>query len=95
MAVYYFRFIKPLDTEALDGIAARFSKIVTIEDGTLAGGLFGAVSEYITSKGIGTRIVPLGIGDSFVPQASQAEQRAEFGLDTKSIEKILQKFLEI
>ena len=95
VAVYYFRFIKPLDTEALDGIAARFSKIVTIEDGTLAGGLFGAVSEYITSKGKGTRIVPLGIGDSFVPQASQAEQRAEFGLDTKSIEKILQKFLEI
>ena len=95
VAVYYFRFIKPLDTEALDGIAGRFSKIVTIEDGTLAGGLFGAVSEYITSKGKGTRIVPLGIGDSFVPQASQAEQRAEFGLDTKSIEKILQKFLEI
>ena len=95
VAVYHFPFVKPLDTEVLESIASKFSKIVTVEDGALSGGLFGAVSEFLTRRGCKTRIVPVGIGDEFVTQASQAQQRKDWGLDKESMEKIFQKFLEI
>ncbi len=95
VAVYHFPFIKPLDTEVLESIASKFSKIVTVEDGALSGGLFGAVSEFLTRRGCKARIVPVGIGDEFVTQASQAQQRKDWGLDKESMEKIFQKFLEI
>jgi 1-deoxy-D-xylulose-5-phosphate synthase len=95
VAVYHFPFVKPLDTEVLESIASKFSKIVTVEDGALSGGLFGAVSEFLTRRGCKARIVPVGIGDEFVTQASQAQQRKDWGLDKESMEKIFQKFLEI
>ena len=94
VGVYHFPFVKPLDTAMLDSIASRYSKVVTAEDGCLAGGLFGAVSEYFTSHGCGVAIHPLGIADEFVVHASQARQRERYGLDRQSIEKILQKFLQ-
>ena len=95
VAVYHFPFVKPLDTEVLESIASKFSKIVTVEDGALSGGLFGAVSEFLTRRGCKARIVPVGIGDEFVTQASQAQQRKDWGLDKENMEKIFQKFLEI
>ncbi len=95
VGVYDFRFVKPLDTEMLDCIAHRYKGIVTLEDGTLKGGLFGAVSEYLAEHGPAVPVVPVGIADDFVSQASQAEQRSEYNLDKEGLEKILQKFLEI
>ena len=95
VAVYHFPFVKPLDTQALDAIAGRFGKIVTVEDGCIMGGLFGAVSEYLTARGSGAAVHPLGIGDEFVMQASQGRQRSIYGIDREGIEKILQKFLQI
>ena len=95
VAVYHFPFVKPLDTQTLDAIAGRFGKIVTVEDGCIMGGLFGAVSEYLTARGIGAAVYPLGIGDEFVAQASQGRQRSIYGIDREGIEKILQKFLQI
>ena len=95
VAVWHFPFVKPLDTEAVGAIAARYSRIVTAEDGCLPGGLFGAVSEQLALGGYGTRVIPAGIPDRFIRHASQAAQRAACGLDSEGLEKILQKFLEI
>lgn len=95
VGVYYFRFVKPLDEEALRGIASRYGRIITVEDGCVKGGLFGAVSEFVCSAGAGTPVTPLGIGDEFVHQASRDEQLFEYLLDRGGIEKILRKFLEI
>ena len=95
VAVYHFPFVKPLDTGVLGSICGRFSKIVTVEDGAIAGGLFGAVSEFLAGSGCKAQIRPVGIGDRFVAQASQAQQRTEWELDKESLEKIFQKFLEI
>ena len=95
VGVYGFRYIKPLDTSMLDRIASKYRRIVTVEDGSVIGGLFGAVSEYMAVHKTGVPVEPVGIGDVFVAQATQAEQRAEWNLDKKGLEKILQKFLEI
>ena len=95
VGVYHFPYVKPLDTAMLEHIASRYAQIVTAEDGCIAGGLFGAVSEYMVSHGHRLQICPVGIGDEFVSQASQAQQRRRYGLDREGIEKILQKFLQI
>jgi len=94
VGVYNFRFVKPLDTAMLERIAKSYKRIVTVEDGTLKGGLFGAVSEYLCGHGYAVPVEPVGIADEFVAHASQKEQRAEYNLDKEGIEKILQKFLE-
>ena len=95
VGVYNFRFVKPLDTEMLEHIAKSCRRIVTVEDGAVKGGLFGAVSEYLAEHAPGVPVTPVGIDDRFVAQASQAEQRSECNLDKKGLEKIFQKFLEI
>ena len=84
-AVYNIRYLKPMDEEMLAGIAAGFSSVITIEDGCIKGGLFGEVSEYVASHGLGIRVHALGIPDRFIGQGSQKELRAECGYDTEGI----------
>ena len=95
VGVYHFPFVKPLDTDMLESIATRYNIIVTAEDGCIAGGLFGAVSEYMAGHGHAVKIVPAGIPDKFVFHDSQARQRSMCNLDREGMEKIFQKFLEI
>lgn len=93
VGVYNFRFIKPLDCEALDGIAARYERIVTVEDGTLLGGLYGAVCEYVLSRGYDIKVEGIGIPDRFISQARQTRQLADCGIDYEGIKKSLSKYL--
>jgi 1-deoxy-D-xylulose-5-phosphate synthase len=44
------RFVKPLDTDMLDDIGSRFTKIVTVENNVVAGGFGSAVLEYIATQ---------------------------------------------
>jgi len=91
VGVYDLRFLKPLDTALLSAVAARYRHIITVEDGCLAGGLFGAVSEFLAGSGSHATLEGIGIPDRVIPQARQAEQYAECGLDPEGIEKSLKK----
>lgn len=84
-AVYNIRFIKPLDTDMLDKILETFSSIITVEDGCLAGGVYGEIAEYAAAKKKSIRISGIGIPDRFIPQGSQAELRKDCGLDKDDI----------
>ena len=95
VGVYCFPFVKPLDEDMLESIASRYRHIVTVEDGSVKGGLFGAVSEYLCAHAAHLSATPVGIPDRFITQDSQAGQRKDCGLDTGGLEKILQKYLEI
>lgn len=92
--VYDFKYIKPLDTEMLDRIAAQYKAILTVEDGCMAGGLFGAVAEYIASHHPGITVKGNGIPDGFIPHARQARQREICGLDSNGIAKSLDSLLK-
>lgn len=91
VGVYNFRFIKPLDYGTLDSIASTYSAILTVEDGTLLGGLYGAVCEYVMAKGYRLSVRGLGIPDRFIKHARQAKQLADCGLDYEGIKKSLLK----
>ena len=84
-AVFDMRFLKPLDRDILDEAGTKFSAIITVEDGMLQGGLFGAVSEYLASRSRETLVEGIGIPDRFINHASQKEQRAECGLTAEGI----------
>ncbi len=84
-SVYNIRYIKPLDIDLLGEAASRHDVLLTLEDGCVAGGLFGAVSEFVASRGLRNRVVPAGIPDRFIPQGSRDEELAECGLDVGGI----------
>src|SRR3984885_12432773 len=46
-AHYDMRFVKPLDQEILHEVFKKYSKIITVEDGTITGGFGSAVLEFM------------------------------------------------
>ena len=76
-SVYNIRYIKPLDTELLEEASASHSKFVTVEDGSVLGGLHAAVAEFL-SAGRDPKVVhAVGIPDEYISQGTQEELRHE------------------
>ena len=88
-SIYNIRYIKPIDKDLLEEVYQNHSHIITVEDGTVIGGLYGAVAEYISEKDTPIRITPIGIPDRYITQSSQNDQRAECGLTAENIYKEL------
>lgn len=87
-SVYDMRYLKPADRQIM-GEAAATGKVITVEDGTMKGGLFSEMCEYVAEEGLDARIKGIGIPDKFVRHARQAEERAECGLDRDGILEIM------
>ncbi|MEF3281023.1 MAG: 1-deoxy-D-xylulose-5-phosphate synthase [Elusimicrobiota bacterium] len=81
--VYYFRFIKPIDREALKE-AAKI-KIITVEDNALACGFSSAVLETLSDMGIKQEIFRTGIPDEFIEYGKQQELYEKLKIDEKGI----------
>ena len=87
-------FLKPIDEEILTEATSRYHSIITIEDGTVVGGLGSAVSEWITRHGHTTRLKMLGVQDEFVHQGTVAELYERCGMDPKSLEKAIMELID-
>ena len=72
-ALYDMRFLKPIDTEILKEVGNKYSKIITIENGTITGGLGSAVIEYMADNGYTPVIRRLGLPDMFIEHGSTPE----------------------
>lgn len=92
-SVYDMRFLKPLDHDILEEVSS-YKAILTVEDGSLKGGLFGAVSEYFAARPDAPIIKGVGIPDRFVVQDTQKAQREECGLDTESLFDLLREMMK-
>jgi len=88
-SIYNIRYIKPLDTDLIDEACRKHSVIVTVEDGTILGGLHGAVAEYISAIWPSVRIIPVGIPDRYISQGTQQELREECGLTASQIKEVI------
>ncbi len=93
VGVYDFRFLKPLDTAMLDDIFSRYRAVLTIEDGALIGGLYGAVCEYAEKVAYKGDIQGLGAPDSFILHDTQAAQRSFCGVDADGISRKIAEIL--
>ncbi len=94
-SIYNIRYMKPLDRELLLEACRSHSVLVTVEDGCTAGGLHGAVSEFVAENGFPVKVTAVGIPDRFIVQAGQREQREECGLDAAGILAALERESEI
>ncbi|MBO5919648.1 MAG: 1-deoxy-D-xylulose-5-phosphate synthase [Bacteroidales bacterium] len=79
------RFLKPLDFDLVKYACDRCKTIITVEDGTLNGGLGSAVSEFVASLGRGVKVISLGIPDKFVEQGTVEELISECGYNVDNI----------
>ena len=90
-SVYNIRYIKPLDTGLIDEICQKHSCVITIEDGTVIGGLHGAVAEHVSANHPSVKVIPVGIPDRYISQGTQQELREECGLTGSCIKETILK----
>lgn len=89
VAHYDMIFLKPIDEDILKEVAANYKRIITVENGTVVGGLGSAVMEWMLENGYSPRIKRLGIPDKFVAQGTVKELHRLCGFDTDSIAELL------
>ena len=88
-SIYNIRYIKPLDTDLMKEVAESYGRVITIEDGCIMGGLYGAVSEYIAQRETPIPVRAVGIPDRYISQGTQEELKEECGLTNEAIYSIL------
>lgn len=88
---YDMIFLKPIDTDILDKVGQSGKPVVTVEDGTVNGGLGSAVLEYFSRKGYESHVTVLGLPDKFVTQGTVAQLKELCGLDPLSIKEAILK----
>ena len=93
-SLYNIRYIKPLDTRLLEDILQNHKTIITIEDGTLLGGLHGSVTEFVSGSSSPIPVRGIGIPDRYINQGTQKELWEECGLTTAGIRKTIMKEFE-
>ncbi len=88
------RFIKPLDEQMLNDLAARFEVIVTVENNVIAGGFGSAVMELLNNKQINrNKFITIGIPDLFVPHGDQNKLKEIYDLYPEGIAKRIQTLM--
>lgn len=87
------RFLKPLDEELLHRIFRKFDKIITVEDGTVTGGLGSAVTEFMGDHRYCAEILRLGIPDLFIEHGTQQQLYQLCGYDETSISEHISEML--
>lgn len=85
--VVNMRFAKPLDEALLLAHAAKYKKLVTLEEGVLQGGVGSAVLEVLNnaSKLHECDVLTLGIPDEFVLHGDKQHLFYDIGLDIEAI----------
>ncbi len=83
------RFLKPLDKKALQVIFDTHEHIITIEDGTVIGGLGSAVCDLAFAKAETVKIHKLGIPDQFIEHGPTADLHKIAGIDRASVLELI------
>jgi len=89
------RYAKPLDTSMIDHVLEKYSRIITIEDGTKLGGFGSAVAEYVAEKGCGVSVKIMGVPDTIVEHGTQRELHDEVGIGPEGIVDQVKKSLGV
>ena len=91
--VLHIPTLKPLDVAAIVAAAERTRLVVTVEEGTVIGGLGGAVTETL-SEHLPTKVKRLGLQDVYGESASNDELLELYGLSATRVAEQVQAFVE-
>jgi 1-deoxy-D-xylulose-5-phosphate synthase len=94
VAVINGRFIKPMDEELVLRFCKPGARIITVEEGSLAGGFGAAVMERATELGLtDVEFHRIGIPDEYVHHGAQDVLRAQYDLHAEGIARRVRTFL--
>lgn len=88
---YDMVFLNPIDENILNEVAQMRCPIVTVEDGTIIGGLASAVTDWLNKHGYASRVYPIGIPNKFITQGTVSELKHYCGMDCDSIYETIVK----
>ncbi len=88
------RFAKPLDEELLHHVCQQYKKIITVEDGTVEGGIGSAILEFMALHGYKNDVKILGIPDRLVEHGTPKELHKECGYDAEAIANAVREMMK-
>ena len=87
------RFLRPLDEALIHPLARRIGRVVTMEEGALAGGFGAAVLESLNDRDITPSLLRIGIADQLVDHATPQQSKESLQLTPPQMAKrILERF---
>jgi 1-deoxy-D-xylulose-5-phosphate synthase len=92
-AHYDMIYLKPMDEDLLHEIGKKYSYVLTVENGTIQGGLGTAVMEFFVANNYHPQVKRIGIPDQFVPHGSIPDLFKLCGMDADSIADEILKML--
>lgn len=90
--VVHFSTIKPLDEAAVVASAQKCGRVVTAEEGQIAGGFGSAVAEVLGER-LPVKIKRIGVRDQFGESGTVAELWKKHGLDVEAIVRQIKSML--
>ena len=85
--------IKPIDAELIVKCAAKTGKVVTVEEHSIIGGLGGAVAEVLSEQ-CPTKMLRIGMNDTFGESGPAVKLLEKYELDAKGIAKKVSAFVK-
>ena len=89
---YDIRYLKPLDESLLHQIFEKHTTIITVEDGTIKGGLGSSILDFASKNSYKNNIKLLGIPDEFIHQGTVEELQKSIGIDIESLSKVFENY---
>ena len=83
--------IKPLDEELIIASAKKTGKVVTVEEHSVIGGLGSAVCDTLSAN-CPTKVLKIGVNDTFGESGPAVELIKKYGLDAMSIKEKVKAF---
>lgn len=78
--------LKPMSGDKLcDFASAARCGVVTVENHSVLGGLGSAVAEALSDRGVGKKLVRLGVQDEYAHGASKPYLFAKYGMDARAV----------
>lgn len=79
------RFVKPIDTDAIDEISKEHKLLVTMEENVASGGMGEKVTEYVNNRELDVKVVNITLPDEYVEHGNVDILKKECGIDAESI----------
>ena len=91
VAHYDMRFLKPIDEDILHEVGRKFKRVITLENGTVKGGLGSAVLEFMAEHGYKPDVHLMGLPDAFIEHGSVPELCRLCNIDVDSIVRAIEQ----
>jgi 1-deoxy-D-xylulose-5-phosphate synthase len=90
---YDMVFLKPIDELVLSQVVGSYNTVITVEEGTIKGGLASEVAEFISKNNANIKHIAMGIPDAFIQQGTVDELYNILGMNSEHIVEIVKSLV--